>query len=232
MISIASRRFMRFSFSIALFMGTLIAAHKALADVQYQWVFDRDTYLVDPGGTIDVSIYLQETVGTGDVSLLDPAGNVGMFSLGLGVYFGDDPQPADPAKVLDPANIMPNPAFDDRGSVQTRVFDTYATLVEPTTDIPVFGDLYGTNTYRLLAGTFTFTAGSIEGEITPLRASDNSEKLDDSYPFPLDLDAIDALIGEGFAKIQTTSVPEPSSIVLLGIAALCVGGWHWRRRRK
>ncbi len=221
------RMLVRVGLGLAMVTATLTVADRARAEISYQWVFDKDLYVVNPGEKVDVKVYLEEKVGAGDKSLLNAADGLGMFSMGLGVFFGDDPQPLEPAKVLTVADIAHNPAFIDLP--RKSVFSTYAILVEPTTDVPVFGELFADNTYRLWAGTFSFTAGSIAGEVTPLRASDNDEVQDDTWPFPLDRDQIDQLIGDGVARIQT--VPEPSSLVLIGIAGVCLGGWHLRRRR-
>jgi hypothetical protein len=44
--------------------------------------------------------------------------------------------------------------------------------------------------------------------------------------------AMDNLTVESGNGVATQLVPEPSSLVLVGLAVACVGGYAWRRRRR
>ncbi len=211
----------------AAVIAGLSLADTARADLAYRWVFDADSYVVAPGEKFAVKVYLEEAGGASDVGILNPDSGVGMFGLGVGVFFGDAPQPTDRAAVLATSDILANLVFNDTAGHKRELFADYASLIEVSTaENPIYGELVSGNTYRLLAGTFMFTAGDVPGETTLIRAADNSSH---DSSISLGFDILDQSIGEGRAMI--TTVPEPSSLVLMGIVAVCLGGWQVRRRR-
>jgi hypothetical protein len=208
-----------------LVVATFGSTGVARATPTYQYVFERNVYQVAPGGTIDVHVLLQETVGTGDISVLAPGG-VGLFGAGVKVVFGDAPQPSDPARVRYDSDISASSAFD----VVTPAVETIdAKLSLFALDNPaVYGQEYSLGVYRLELGTFRFTAGTVGGESTPLRATDYDPVFDDVITS--DLRALDGSpIYDGMATI-TTSVPEPGTMALLGSGFL-VSAFLWLRRR-
>ena len=84
---------------------------------------------------------------------------------------------------------------------------------------------------RILLGTFTFTGGTIGGEVTNLRATDFSGFAETISG--VNGTTLDGTIGDGFATITVNStasatVPEPSGL-LFGLFA--VTGLVVRRRR-
>jgi len=195
-------------------VGLLSVPNVASAEL-YRWVFDQSVYQVDPGATVDVSVYLEEAIEAGDTPIFDSSQGDGLGSIGLAVYWNDAP-PSDPAKVLNDSDVSENPAFD--------FVDTAAALADHAelNELILFNDpVYGvedpTDTFRVLAGTFTFTAGSVAGEETLIRATDLDPGQDDTLD-SLGNVALDSLIAEATATVNV--VPEPGSLVLVLTGAL------------
>lgn len=181
------------------------------------YTFDQSDYLVAPGDTVDVQVFLTQTDTT---SILT---DEGLSSAGVRVEF-DLNQPIDRAEVLSLSNIISNPAFDENDPLFTGselvpghsagLFDGISFL-----GTPVVGN-------SVLLGTFTFTSGAIGGEVTNLRATDFSaftETVSGVVGTPLD-----GMIGDGLATITVSAIPEPSSVAMIGAAAVLV---CLRRRR-
>jgi hypothetical protein len=189
----------------------------------YQYVFGQDAYTVMPGGTVDIPIYFQETVGLQDTSVLCPGG-VGLVGAGVKVLFSDLPQPTQPARVLNVSDIVPNAAFD----VPTPLLQfasaklALGTLVGPS----VHGDEFSEGVYRVLLGTFRFTAGEMPGETTPIRATDFDTGL--SMFVTGDIETLDASPMPD-ARATISVVPEPGTLALLVVAVSV--GLVWRNKR-
>ena len=200
------------------------AAH---ADLLYE--FNQANYSVAAGGSVLVDVFLHQTDPTAILS------TVGLSSAGVRVHFDEPPLPSQPAKVLGLGDLLGNAAFNDPASpVKDLVANHSAGLFE-------FGDLdpaHFTGVFavgdRILLGTFRFTAGSIGGQVTHLRAGDFNAQLDDTVA--MNGDVLDRLIADGSATITveqgTFVIPEPSALLLLGCGALGLLGRGWRRNAR
>lgn len=204
-----------------------IQAHAAYI---YQYTFGQPNYYVAPGHTVTVDVYLQETVSGGDTPWFTSA-NQGLFSGGVRVFFNETPLPSDLAEVPSIANILVSPLFTDPANIrnlQTGVSaGITAAVVDPLTEL-IPGNPLNATTSRILLGTFHFTAGLINNEVTHLLATDfntsapgsNENTVFNSSTFDsLDLDS---LILPSTATI--TTIPEPSTFV--GLLLIGLAAWH------
>jgi prepilin-type N-terminal cleavage/methylation domain-containing protein len=197
----------------------------AAAGPLYAFAFAQANYLAAPGGTVDVPVYLKETVGSG-TSRLDSNG-VGMF--GAGVVLSFDNPSSTRAKVLTTADISPNAAFNDTASGKKAVTVATATLSE-VTDFSVFvhadNPTPGLGQYLMTIGTFEFTVGSTPGEVTTILTGQNP--LGD-VNITGDIEALDGVITN--ASMTITTVPEPSVLVLLATGLLSLVGCTRQKRK-
>lgn len=203
----------------------VFGASSAFAVATYEYVFDQTSYTASINGTVDVSVYLQETDGT-------IFKDTGLINAGVKVRFDDSPVPSSPAKVLTTANITNVSDFDQVWPTSAAVpASGYAGL-----SLGTFGYVYGTETatdvYRIPLGKFTFTAGTVVGQVTHIRATDFSTSLDDTVYYDTSLNpvALDASIQDATATITATATPEPSSVVLLATALAGVLACFWKQR--
>ena len=90
----------------------------------------------------------------------------------------------------------------------------------------------GGGSFRILIGTFRFTAGLIGGETTTIRAADIPDFSDDwitGADGQLD-DVISA--GRATITVNTSAVPEPSSAIAMVIGLLGAGGFGLAGQRR
>jgi hypothetical protein len=204
----------------AAVLGTLLCPAVAQADLMYR--FDQANYVVAPGETVEVRVYLTETPGTAFLT------TEGLFSAGVRVSFGEPPVPSSPAQVVSLGDILPNPAFDE---VVRSLGGDWAGLAQAALMNPTVFPNPGTT--EILLGIFRFTAGLIPGEVTNLLATDLHPPLLTETVTGLGT-ALDKLIGEGRATItvdeSVAMIPEPSGLVLLATATLCLAGYRRRFR--
>ena len=207
--------------ALALWSGLANAA-----DPSYSFAFGKTDYRVAPGTTVDIPVYLQETVGSG-TSVLD-ANGVGMFGAGVALSFSSSS--SSPASVLTTAGITANAAFTSTADKRTAVTGATATLSE-TTDFLSFvhadDATPGQSKYLMTIGTFQFTAGTTLGEVTKI--STGSNPLGDVNITGGDLVALDGTIANVSATI--TVVPEPSVCMLMGTGLLGSAAYAWRKRK-
>lgn len=189
-------------------------------------------YSAAPGGKAIVPIYWQETVGQGETSVLDLASAVGMFGQGVQVRWDNPAMPSHPATVVSTADIAYNPAFDDAGSMHRSVTASYAQLSEVTDFLSFgYGNQVSPGVWQQLIGTFSFTVGSVPGEVTHLSTTRYVGPLGtEDYIIDSNGNAYDSATAAATATITVTA-PEPSSLVLLAMAGLSMLVYAWRKRR-
>ena len=149
----------------------------------------------------------------------------GIVSGSTRVFFNEPVVPGDPATVVAAGDITPNVNFDD--PFLTNVFLDPGISAGLVGGVDILTPAITGNS--ILLGTFTFTAGSVGGEVTNLRATDLDAFFDDTVADNGAL--LDALIQDGFATITVTgaAVPEPATGVIVG-AFLLAGIWRKRKQ--
>lgn len=204
----------------------------------YEFTFDQSVYEVQPGETVTVSVYLYETVTSGNTSVL---ATEGLITGGVRISYGSSTSPTDPATVTD---MSAGPSFTNEGDLDSATLYTGAEVlaggsglanpvagIQVSTFTPDYGTVVaGTNNkeYQILLGTVTFTAGNVVGETTTIRASDLFTSSDDNTT---DYGRVlDSSIWSTTAAIVV--VPEPASWVGLAGMGLTAGVcWRIRSRR-
>lgn len=213
---------------VAVLAWLLFFSGTARAAPIYSYVFDQPSYVVPAGGTVDVQVFLQETLTAPlDRSLL---ATEGLFSAGVRIRFDLPPVPPKPSQVVSLADIVANPAFDDPfGSLRVLVPGSSAGLAENVTLLSPAGVLAtgGPSVFQLLLGTFRFTAGDMD-EVTVLQATDLSP-LNETVTFRT-ATVLDGQINVGQATIRVV-IPEPAGLVLFVTGTLGLMVWQWRRGR-
>ncbi len=143
--------------------------------VNLQYAFDRSDYRVAPGGTVAVTVAIQEVFSEPSGAALFAPGADGLIGGGVLVRL-TGPRPAHPARVKSVADIKGNWYFDFALMPQLPVphFPDGAGMVELATG-PVFGKVVSRTgscqTVLLPLATFVFTAGPLIGEVTHLTAT-------------------------------------------------------------
>ncbi len=204
----------------------------ASAPPTYQFAFDQASYSVAEGQKVPVTVYLEETVNAGP-SLLNSNG-VGMFASGV-TLLDTGSLPASPAKVASTSDITANSAFNDTGSQKSGVSSSpsiYAYLAEFTdgsvmayANNPTVGQTH----YFMTIGTFDFTGGATPG-VTTVQTGTNPAGGGNVNVTGIG-NPIDSIISN--ASVTITTTPEPSSLVLCGIAAFAfVAFRRWTQRRR
>ena len=161
----------RFFIGLGIGLVLLFGARAADAGQIFSFEFDRSNYVAAPSGLVDVQVFLRQTgtADAGQTNILGGPGAVGMTGTGVLVTFGTG---LSDAQVLSPSDITGNAAFDNFGFPPfTSVSSGSAILSQSTSGAPVLGTNVALNTYDLLLGTFTFTAGTVLGQATTIRAS-------------------------------------------------------------
>ncbi len=191
--------------------------------VSYSYVFDVPSYQVPLGGMVDVSVYLQETGGT-------VFRDSGLTGAGIKIRFNDPPVPSNPAKIMALADITNISAFELQWSKSAQPQAGYADLLLGTFDY-VYGTEVSPDVYRIPLGKFRFSAGTVLGQVTNIRATDYDLSSGDVVYYDNELNPVelDGLFNDATATI--TTVPEPVAILLSVIAGLSLSGYVWCRRK-
>jgi hypothetical protein len=207
-----------------LVLAAALAGSSARADFLYSFAFEQSNYTVAPGGTVDVKVFLEETISGSSVSRL---GTTGMLSAGVKLLFNDNP-PTQPAALGSVTDIVFNPAFNstllDLRSLSPGAFGQLTEAV--ALGSPLVKGKGGPTTFEVLIGTFHFTAGSVPDEVTHLRATVPSIAANVAGGTVLD-----KLIHDSTATISVSSVPEPASVTLLALGVLTAACYARRRRQ-
>jgi hypothetical protein len=193
-----------------VFAATLVALLLASqARAGFMYAFDRTSYTVAAGGTVDVRLYLQATGADIPVLTTD-----GLITSGLRVTF----DAAGPARVLASLGVAGNVAFD-AGPPSITVLAGSAGLTQAVDILSPAVTADGSAPTRILLGTFTFTAGSASGGRTATITATNFGYPPNSFNVTNSGLALDPGIANGTATIAVngsgvSAVPAPSGLVL------------------
>jgi hypothetical protein len=193
--------------------------------------FDQSAYTVSPGGTVDIQVYLRETIAAGGTSLLATEGLIGAA---VRIRFDVPPVPSEPAQVLSVSDIMPSAVFDDAfGPIREVVAGESAgfSAIVDVTSPPAFPTEVAPDTFDLFLGSFRFTGGTTAGAVTNIRATDFSG-LDETVTGTTGT-VLDAFLGEADAtiRVEASGVPEPSSWIA-SCMGTTIGFFYIRLRRR
>jgi hypothetical protein len=226
----------------ALAMGSSWLACNAQAALTYSYAFDQASYTVGQGQTVSVPVYFQESVSSPDVSKLATQNGLGAASVLLELTSGAGVQIT---------GIAPNPLFD--GIVNPdpdpppfpvgTAYSLYATTLDPllaSDPIPTHGILptetpAGSDIWRVLLGSFSFTASGNPGDSATFQATmpnttSDVATWDALYGADPSFDVLangDGLITS--PEVSFTIVPEPGSLALSALAGLALAA---RRRAR
>lgn len=224
----------------------------AQAERIFTYEFGSTQYNVPPGESVDVQVFLVETLSGGDLGDSWLASET-LSSAAVRLSYLD-PIPADKATLTSADRIAPNPQFDDPGSpakpLKDEIIDDFVFWAgsppehEPIAGLSEWVNLFATtgvspevvvpgSKYRIPLGTFRFTAGTQHAVFTTVQATDLYPWLDETVTFanlahPLGI-TLDGLILSGETVIAT--IPEPSAVAL-SLGAVFAGACFWAVRRR
>jgi hypothetical protein len=235
-------------------LGGLFAG-RARASISYQYVTDATNYNAVAGTNVTANVYLEETVTGSDTSFI--AAQNGLFNAG----FGTQRTGTVPTGASTISNITPNTQTEPAGFQgptsqfvnATKAWQLEGTSLGDTTAGPSgttaggsVTTVGGTTTTKVFLGTITLTAGSLGTTTTFTIQSKRTLQNDPgdgntlTFKNGQDLDqngTFGAFTWTGADSISpnntftVTAVPEPSSLLLCGLA-VCGGAYGAYRRRK
>lgn len=179
-------------------------------------------FLVAPGASVSVPVYLYETFTPGaETSLLDDEGGLLSTAIAIDRIGGGA---SDPAGILNAGDVAPNGNFNDTallavslhrpGGVFERVTLREARDIFEALGVSAESPAGGVR--RVLLGEFTFQAGALAGEVTAFRIQDMAASAqDDTVTWDLPGLALDGDI-QTF-EFTITTIPEPATITLMVI---------------
>ncbi len=205
-------------FSLATVMGLLLTGGGVRADYAFEFATSSGTatnsFTVNAGSSIVVDVYLTQN-GTGTSN--------GLNTLGL-LQAGVQLNTQNP-NVANVTSTTYNSAFE-AGSTTTgsNASITEGQIILPPVTSPT------NDPNRILLGQFTFTASSGAGgqstlSVTTLPGSPGGDNILG------DGTVIDSLISNSSAVITVNAVPEPSTLLLTGLAAGGIAAGFTRRKR-
>lgn len=226
----------------------------ARASITYQYVADASSYTLSAPGTQVVNLYLQETVTGSSTSLV--AANQGLYGAGLSVALTGGSGSTITGTTANTA-VFGSGSFATQGNTTTtaQILDqtgTSATTGAPMTAVSATVNkiLLGTVTIAVNSGTSTFTLSkypppTLGGDTTTFSGNNgNGFDLDftnNNGPTVTPqggatyIGTTDTNGGLNPAFTFTTTVavatPEPSSMLLCGLAVSGMGFGAWRRRK-
>ena len=209
-------------FGILILAGLLVvvAGSEVKAEVVYSYSLNAPSYEVQPGESIDVAVYIQETAIAPDVSLIASDNGLGTTGFRLeqaGSSLGD------PATITGAAL---NPEFNDPSNVLPVVTAGTVSLYE-TVDLMgtagVMGADLGSGIRRVFLGTVRFTGSATVGEETTFDVSTRGAAADTStFNSTIPLDGPPPAPGIGSTTITIRVVPEPATLSLLALGSLAL----------
>ena len=240
----------RFLFLIALALAVSAPA-TARASITYQYVSDQTSYNVNVGSTITVNLYIQETLTGGSTSLIVQDG--GMFAAAIGVNRSTGTAAANITAIKENTGAPWTSGSFAFGAdnftagtaqlgVQSPGFLGTASNINPDSTgkiligtLTITGAAAGTNTFNLTqyntGGGNTVTAGALNptsGSAFDLDFTNNQSPATGGVPAGTYSGANDNPFS---FTVVVAAVPEPSSMMLCGLAVVG-GAYSVYRRRK
>ncbi len=215
----------------------LLAAPVSQADFTYSLRFDKTAYQVNPGSTLQVDLILSELATGSDVNRIGffDAANDRTYGV-LGAEFKINWAGGLPL-VASTSDAKAGPGFAFAAGSPTK---TNSQVLMKETQANVLGDgvigdsVAGQPGLReVLLGKLTFTIPTnFVADVITLdqeTTANANDFLIKTGPNSSNRIIIDSLLLPGSATLN--AVPEPSSIVLMGLAMAIGGGCWWRKRR-
>jgi hypothetical protein len=245
------RKTRQFCGAITFGVAACLMTAPAHASVMYSYFYTagQANYTVAPGGDVTVPVYLQEVNSDQSANSL-LTNEHGLSAAGVNISFLSGS--AGLTLTGAAANTgTPSTGFDDPASTGTVNSVTSATITE-STDPPPFGtDLTGVvagsqsnGVSQVFLGTVTFHASSLAGQTTTFTAgvadpsvgstftNDNNYDLDNNSDTFNPAGASSLYFSAASTNFDvTTSVPEPTSLSIFGVAGLFLVRRTRRRQR-
>jgi hypothetical protein len=208
---------MRLQHLVLAALGLLAWCSPSWADYTFQFADSSGTaqnaFNVGVGQTIDIRVYILETGGGTNLQSL------GLSSAGVKLN-------TNTSSVANVTGVTPNSAFDSGASTGTGANAFVSEFSSSSVNAPGSG----ADANRVLVGTFTFTGVSVGQTltVTALPGLDPDNVLGDGTT---SID--DALSGNATSAVITVAaVPEPGTLLLVGLAAAGIAGAGLRRSRR
>ncbi len=195
----------------SLCVTLLLAGLQSASAASYSYSFPQPSYQVAPGDIVDVPIYLTETVGAGETSLL---ATEGMFFVSFDLWLDDGL----PVAILD---FSASPEWDAADFFENLpgiyTLNAYSSLTQATFGEPV---PLQDGQYQLYLGDLQFLASGNPGEsvIATVNVSPGGGAIS--------FDTLELIEDIASADVTITIVPEPSSLASLTL----LGAMLLRRR--
>jgi hypothetical protein len=197
---------------VSAVLTMMLSVHGARADYTFLFTDSSGTasnsFTVKQGQTIDIRVYLAQTSST-----------TGLSSTGLNA--GGVQLNTSTSSIANVTNVTANSAFDTNS---TNAGSSASVTEHQTTSSAVLAPTSGTDANRILLGTFTFTGVSTGTTLTVTAVPSTGTSVNVLG----DGTVIDSMIHNASAAV--TVVPEPSSLILTGLAAAALGTGLVRRR--
>jgi hypothetical protein len=208
--------------ALVLTSSAFVAAQQADGAVVYSYVTDASTYTPGVGQVnVDVQVYLRETVTEPSASLLSPAVENGLLGAGFAIERTNPSSSSATFGSFTRAAIFSGPAMSDTSanrvaySVSTAPNATQGAMLEQVGDFT-----------QVFLGTLALNVGASNTSFSLGRLNDlGGNTLTYENFLDLDFDSADPeFVGAtGTTSFTVAAVPEPTTVALIGMAALVLG---------
>lgn len=196
------------------------------AQQSYEFIFGQSNYDVTVGTTVDVDVFLRETVSGGSIARLADGGDDGLFGFAFNADFGTSTGGMG-STIVSSTDVLLNTIFDDTDFNNATIIGSSVDVIGQTTNTTSGIEVspVSTGVFEVQLATLTVTAGD-EGSVTTFTLADHLNNGDTVFA---DLFTADPSLAFGSTSITVVAIPEPASAtILLGL----FGAGFIRRRKR